>query len=127
MGLNLNQISDAKLKRRIEEADAIQNCNRAVGRMVAASPEQPSVQTLVCQEQKPSRSKSRVEIRVVLIAFRRKLLDQHDSLAFSFKPLVDEIAATFGIDDADPRLNWEFHQIKTTGCCGVLVRIETLL
>ncbi len=126
MGLNLNQIQNAKLRRRIEEADAIQNRNCSVGRVATTSPEQPPVQTLVCQKQKPSSRKSRVEVRVVLIAFRRKLLDEHDSLAFSFKPLVDEIAATFGIDDADPRLSWEFHQIKTSGETGCLVRIETL-
>ncbi len=125
MGLNINQISDARLRRKIEEADALQN-HRSMGQLAPTSPEQPSVQTLVCQEQKPSRGKSRVEIRVVLISFRRRLLDEHDSLAFSCKPLVDEIARTLELDDADPRLKWEYHQVKTTGITGCLVRIETL-
>lgn len=62
---------------------------------------------------------------VSLVCFRSKLVD-FDNLVAGCKPLRDAVAATLGLDDADPRLEWEYHQIKTTGPNGVLVKVAPL-
>lgn len=40
------------------------------------------------------------------------------------KALTDSIAKTLGLDDADPRMGWEYFQEKTAGEQGVLVKVE---
>lgn len=63
--------------------------------------------------------------RVRLIQCRHRLLDSHDSLPFSVKPLVDAITAFLGFSaDNDPALHWEFGQIQTPGPEGVIVSIH---
>lgn len=42
-----------------------------------------------------------------------KSLDAHDNLPSAFKNVVDEIASWLGIDDADPRVTWQYHQKKS--------------
>ncbi len=62
-------------------------------------------------------------LRVSLVAFRRNLLDR-DAVSFQFKPLTDAVAATLGVDDDDPRVEWEWGQVKTDGEEGVVVKVE---
>lgn len=40
------------------------------------------------------------------------------------KPLVDEIAAWLGLDDADPKILWQYAQAETRGEQGTAVKIE---
>lgn len=52
----------------------------------------------------------------------RRLMDDHDNLRASMKPLVDAIAERLGVPDNDPRLVWEYGQVQTSRA-GVLVRV----
>lgn len=61
--------------------------------------------------------------RVLLVSCRHRELDD-DSNIYSLKPLRDAIAASFGIDDADARIRFEYGQVITKGEQGVIVRIE---
>jgi hypothetical protein len=65
-----------------------------------------------------------VGCRIELTSYRRRLLDSHDNLPASCKPLVDAISQSLGLDDADVRLDWCYQQRKTNGAEGVLIRIE---
>jgi hypothetical protein len=79
-------------------------------------------------DQKPkarSGSKRSVVICVAIISCRHRLLDS-DNLTGGTKPLRDSIARSLGLDDADDRITWEYHQIKTTGPEQTMVRISTL-
>lgn len=51
-------------------------------------------------------------------------MDAHENLRIGLKPLVDAIATSLGIDDADPRVTWEYGQQKTAGEPCVAVVIE---
>lgn len=90
------------------------------------SPEQIKTRPLDGGKAKLGRSKRGVEICVRLVALRRRLLDSHDNARYACKPLVDAIAETLGIDDADPRVKWEYGQVETRGVEGVVVTIETV-
>ena len=57
---------------------------------------------------------------------KRKLMDEHDNLKASLKPLVDAIAASLRLEDKDPRLRWQYAQVKTTGTLGVTVTLELI-
>jgi hypothetical protein len=70
-----------------------------------------------------SRSPRRLEVRIAIIRIGPRLLDS-DNATYAAKPLRDAIAASLGVDDADPRLEWEYLQIKSSGSPGVLVKIE---
>lgn len=48
-------------------------------------------------------------VRVVLMRHGRGVLDT-DGLAASFKHVRDSVARAYGIDDADPRLMWDYTQ-----------------
>lgn len=52
----------------------------------------------------------------------RKLDD--DNLAFAFKGIRDEVAAYFGMDDADPRIEWRYAQAK--GKAAVRIDFEVV-
>lgn len=89
-----------------------------------------------CAEPTPIRSLERVKpkrakgaggmaMRVQLIALRHRLLDP-DAVAYSMKPLTDAVAETLGVDDADPRVHWEWSQAPTGGPEGVIVKITPL-
>ncbi len=62
---------------------------------------------------------------VQIISMRSRLLD-FVNLAGGSKGIQDAIAISLGIDDADIRVRWEFHQIKTTGREGTIVNIQQL-
>ena len=57
-----------------------------------------------------------------MVVQTRRLMDSHDNLRSSLKPLVDAIAERLGVPDNDPRLVWEYGQVQTSRS-GVLVRI----
>jgi hypothetical protein len=42
-----------------------------------------------------------------------------DNLAFAFKAVRDEVAAYFGVDDADPRVEWRYEQAKGKACVRI--------
>lgn len=67
--------------------------------------------------------KGGVEIRVSIVALRKRLCDVDGNIG-SFKPVQDAIASSLGIDDGDPRIQWEYGQIQTNGQEGLLVKIE---
>lgn len=62
-------------------------------------------------------------VLVTIVSYRRKLLDG-DNLQGGAKSLRDAIADTIGMDDADPRLKFEYAQVITTGKCGTAVKID---
>lgn len=68
---------------------------------------------------------------VTLTRVGRKL-DAHDGLRAALKPVVDEVAAWLGADDADPRIQWVYRQrtwaeSRLSGASrpAVLLQIET--
>lgn len=62
---------------------------------------------------------------VTIISLRRELVDGHDNLRWGAKPLVDRITETLGFaSDDDPKLTWEYGQLKTEGVEGTIVRIS---
>jgi ABC-type phosphate/phosphonate transport system substrate-binding protein len=62
---------------------------------------------------------------VTIIRFGVKELDD-DNLAAGAKPLRDGIAASLGVDDADPRVLWQYAQVIEGGRSGVAVKIDEL-
>lgn len=61
-----------------------------------------------------------------MVAFRKRLVDP-DAREAQFKHLTDCIARDIGIDDADPRIKWEWSQVETRGVEGVVVTVEEIL
>jgi hypothetical protein len=124
MALKLSQL-DAKLRARIEKQIAAEDAARAVGAGAAqsAQPDRRG-QSQDCRVESPA---PRVGYRITLIQCRRRCLDAHDSLAFSVKPLVDEITRFLGYsNDNDPALQWEYAQLQTKGSEGTAVKIEAI-
>ena len=70
------------------------------------------------------KGEARVAYRVSLVVLRRRLMDSHDNLPFSLKPIADAIAESLGRDDKD--ITWEYGQQKTEGQQGVVVKIEAM-
>lgn len=69
-----------------------------------------------------------VGFKITIIGLRKRLVDGHDSFAFSYKPLADRITEWLGFkSDADPRLEWNYRQITITGTPGTIVQIEASL
>lgn len=74
----------------------------------------------------PSQSKSRppsLDLRITIVSCRHRLLDD-DNLVAGAKPLRDAIARTFGLDDADKRIRFEYGQVLTQGEEGTVVKLE---
>lgn len=72
----------------------------------------------------PAKQSRRASVVVSLIRVGKKSLDSHDNLRAGFKPLVDAIAKSIGIDDGDPGIRWQYGQVETAGEPGTIVRIE---
>jgi hypothetical protein len=92
----------------------------------ASEPKPPAARPLVGrspQHQAGQGSMAAGRIIVTMVAHRHRILDD-DNLVGSLKPLRDAIAQWLGVDDGDPRLTWESHQIRTTGAEGVCVKVE---
>ncbi len=124
MGISIEDIKNPALRAKIIELDREQNSCSAMGGLGSASAQHAPLSTLVQGVQEPARGKEGVAIRITLISCRRKLLDAHDNLPYAMKPICDAIAASIGLDDADPRIQWQYEQILTKGEPGVLVHIE---
>jgi len=102
----------------------------AFGGLDAKKPESKTGKTLECQPQGRKAGKnglgtSCLVARVSLVSYRRKQLDS-DNLAGGFKPLRDAIARSFGLDDSDSIIEWEYGQCITSGRQGTAVKIEKL-
>lgn len=122
-------LDDLKAKGFVQNADGSWSKPGAavpLDTLEAHSAEQTAPSALDTRPQKRSRSKSSVAIcRIRLTTFRKRLLDE-DAISFATKPLRDLIAADLGIDDADPRVKWEWSQVETRGVEGVVVTVEAL-
>lgn len=91
----------------------------------AGCAEQPKVQTLERGVKKRKKGTGSVAIHVSLVSYRKRLLDP-DAISISHKAITDSIAEWLCIDDADPRVRWEWNQVQTNGPEGVAVKIEIL-
>ena len=56
---------------------------------------------------------------------KRKPYDD-DNMVAGAKSLRDSIASSIGCDDGDPRISWEYHQVKTSGPEGTIVTISLI-
>ena len=121
--VKLSEIKDAKLREKILQADRQQN-PRPVRALEANGTEPAPARALDRRGTKHQGGAGGVAVRITCIALRRRLVDRHDGVAFACKPLTDAIAKTLGVDDADPRLDWEYGQVVTRGKQGVLVKVE---
>lgn len=63
-----------------------------------------------------------VPCTVKLTRLGPKLLDSHDNLPISCKAVADQIAELLGVDDADPRIKFEYEQIQSTRY-GVVIEV----
>lgn len=94
-----------------------------VGGLDRTKPESTVAQTLVGRKQEQQSISSGVAIRVSFIRCGRKRLDT-DNLSGCMKPLRDAIAESFGRDDGDAGIEWEYGQHVSAGKPGVIVKIE---
>lgn len=79
------------------------------------------------QDRQLDKGTAGVEYRITIVSFRRRLVDRHDNLPTGCKPLCDQITASLGFaSDDNPRLHWEYQQMKTAGKPGTLVKIDTI-
>lgn len=92
-----------------------------VGAVARAKSEQNAARAL--DRSGKARKTSPCRLVISLVRQSRRKLDS-DNLAGSFKPLRDAIAATLRVDDADPRLEWNYEQLTTRGRPGTIVLIE---
>jgi len=118
--------SEQRTRQKIQEK--VRNeTNSHLGAVVSARSERNKVSALDGRGKERRQRKGSVEscCRVLLISCRHHELDD-DSNVYSLKPIRDAIAASFGIDDADGRISWEYGQQLTRGEQGVIVRIEAL-
>ena len=65
------------------------------------------------------------QVRVTMVACHHRLVDP-DACSQQCKALTDLVAAELGVDDADPRVAWEWSQIETRGEEGVIVKVEPI-
>lgn len=87
---------------------------------------QPTVVPPLASSAQPRKGrKSTMVVCVHIISFCRRLLDEDNSIAGA-KFLRDAIAKSLGCSDADPRITWNYSQIKTKGQQGVAVKIELI-
>lgn len=62
-------------------------------------------------------------LRVTLIGFESRPRDSDNPC---YKALRDAIARSFGLDDDDKTIAWEYSQHTTAGSEGVLVKVEVM-
>ena len=59
-------------------------------------------------------SQDSIRFCITLTVFRKRELDAHDKAPFALRPLVDRITESLGFsDDSDPRLEWNYRQVKS--------------
>lgn len=95
----------------------------SVGGLAGAKSEPVAKKALVSGESKQQGGGEGVVVRVTLVRCGRKRLDD-DNLQGSLKKMRDLIAVELDVDDADPRISWEYGQVVTGGEVGVIVKIE---
>lgn len=117
MGFKLSDFNE-KTQRIIRE----QLCND-LRPVETRQPEPAAPQALVGDDAKLERCKAGVDIRIVFIALLAKPMDS-DNFVGSLKPLRDAVCESIGIDDGDEHLTFEYHQIKSPGPEGVIVKVS---
>lgn len=123
MKLKLSDV-DARLRARIEAQLAAEDAALVGARPAQSAKPDRRTAGEDCRVESAAR---RVGFCISLIQHRRRLLDEHDSLRFAVKPLVDAITDWLGFQhDNDPRLRWEYAQIQTRATEGVVVKIEPI-
>jgi len=128
MSLKINQLNQ-QLRRRIQEQIANEDRakNNAVPRGIRSEVSKPAAAPALERKHEAQKAgASGVAVRVVIIALRQRLLDSHDNAKSACKGLIDVIAESLGIDDADPRISWQIEQLKTDGEPGTIVQIQTI-
>lgn len=130
--MTLNELKKTKAgqlpsNRRLLEDAIIRHGPRAdvlsVGLMAKPITQPDAAGALVEGVQKRQGRPDRVDLRVALVRFGEKQLDD-DNLKAGFKPLRDAIAASLGVDDGDKRIEWITTQCTGTGVRGTLVLIN---
>lgn len=117
MGFKLSDFNE-KTQRKIRD----QLCNDL--RPVEARQPEPAVASALDSCLKESKqSTNRVAISIVFVVLLRRVMDS-DNLIGSLKPCRDAVCESLGIDDGDERITFEYHQVKTTGSEGVIVKIS---
>lgn len=97
-----------------------------VGGLQHSQPQQNPIPAL---EPKPKARNSRARravLGVEIISCRKGSLDEVNLCGGGGKAIQDAIAKELGVDDADPIVRWSFHQIKTDGRPGTIVKIQEL-
>ncbi len=97
----------------------------AVGGLQNPIPKPDPIPALDKGKKTHRRSTRCVALSVLIVSVRRRTID-YANLVGGCKGLQDAIAKTLGVDDADPCVEWEFRQIKTTGREGTIVNIQEL-
>jgi len=92
-----------------------------LGALPATQP-QPDRRRELAPTDAPQKSRPR-SVVVSLVGCRRRALDD-DNFVGACKHIRDAIAASLGLDDADPCLRWEYGQHETRGAEGVVVTIQ---
>lgn len=118
MGIAFEKLSP-ELQERIRKSNP-----DAFRKVEARRPERSQVSPLDGGIKERKAGKGSVVVRVTLISCRSRITDD-DALAYSLKPLRDAISNSLGLDDADPRIKFEYGQLRTDGTQGVIVKIET--
>jgi len=104
----------------------------ALGGVAAREPEPapaPALDGAATKQEGGQSSLATGRYRVALTVYRKRLMDSHDNLVSSLKPLVDAVAQTLHggtPGQHDGLVEWEYSQAKTAGAEGVSVRIEHL-
>ena len=121
--MNLNDLLKTKAAQDPVNRERLAAAARSVGAISHREREQTEVRALVSPAKRDSRGKGGVGYIITITSYRRKLLDD-DNLIAGAKACRDSIAASCGVDDADPRLRWEYRQLQTDGAEGTLVTIS---
>jgi hypothetical protein len=82
--------------------------------------------TLVKNAQGKQADSPRVLVRCTIIVCRNRVADSDNAIAGGTKALRDAIARWLFVDDADPRIQWEYGQVHTSGEEGCIVKLELL-
>ena len=99
----------------VPSAANLREGKRAKAKRVQGQRDGARAQMIACQSWKAAAwvaAKSGVRILITRIA-PRKLDD--DNLAYACKAIRDGVALAIGIDDGDPRLEWEYDQSRFGG------------
>lgn len=106
----------------LSEATRRRNPHLFVGAVQGSKRESDSAPTL---DSGPRLQKSgRPCVVVSIISCRHRILDSDNFIAGA-KSLRDAIADALTLDDADPRVIWQYEQLKTQGPEGTIVLIQT--